>query len=942
MRICRLVVFGFAFGWSVIVGVSAGVAPPKWAHELSDIPVSPRVTFGRLENGMRYALVPNHTPPGQVSVRLLVLAGSLNEGDGELGYAHFVEHMAFRGTRNFPADEKVKFLQSLGVAFGPHVNAETTAQHTLYKLDFPENSEKTIASALRITRDWTDGLLFDPAEVDRERGVVLTEAAGMAKPNPQFETLYAGTLITRRPPIGTDASIKKAKATGLRAFYDAWYRPENMIVVVAGDFDPANLEPLLKKEFEAIRARAEVRTRPSIGTLTEAAKPLAKFFPEIRNGVQSEMGTIRIEPPPPDTKQSRFNALELETAHRMLRRRMQRLVSAPDPLIVGFMVNDAYPYGAFRQTSITTAGHVYKWPTVLAKGEQELRRALDFGFDVSELREIQESLHRELKQEVAAATTTPTATLAADLAAALEAGRVFTFLDEPATQLFASECFDRLTVDGCRAALRQAWGDSPRYVFITASQQLIKPTSGQIRDKIEETKRAKVTAVVAVEKPQFAYEDFGPPGEVVAKEHIADLDVWQVHFANGVALNLKRNEIERGRVHIGIRVGSGRLAEPKDRPGLTTLAGMAVFFGGLQKQTDDELQRALGGTHISTNISAESDAYTFTSISPSEEVLTAVQILTAFLTDAAFRSKAADRLAGSVGDLYSRLELSADGVMEKNVRSLLSGDDARIGYPPRAVIEKQTMEAIGAWLKPLFQSEPIEVTLVGDFDIDEAIQEIARTLGALPKRKPRTDHSELSKLHFPTPPIEKTFSYRTPDKNRATTLAYYWPVNVPFTYAENARLQLLGLILEERLRVEVRLDKGEAYSPSARFEWNDTYPGLADLYCRVDVTPDHANKTQALVRAIALKLGRSGATADELSRVKAVSVASVQHARDSNDYWFSTLSDSQEHPWRLDNARTLVENFRSATLEEINAYAAKFITEKNTCQFTIKPVYQKR
>ena len=939
MRIHRLVAFVVLVLFFQIQGVRAETAPPAWAHELSDIPVSPRITFGRLDNGLRYALVPNHTPPGQVSMRLLVLAGSLNEGDDELGYAHFVEHMAFRSTRNFPADEKVKFLQRIGVGFGPHVNAETDSQHTLYKLDLPENSSTTLAGALRILRDWTDGLSFEPEEMNHERGVVLSEAAGTAKPTGQFETMYAGTLIVRRPPIGTDASVKKAKPAGLKGFYDAWYRPENMVVVVVGDFDPATLVPSLKATFDSLQARGKQRAQPVIGSLTNAAKPLEQFFSETRNGVQSELGTIRMEPLPPDTAQNRFNALQLEAAHWMLRRRLQRLVDQPDASIVGFTIDAAYPYGAFRWTAIGTAGNVYKWPTVLAKGEQELRRALEHGFDITELRDVQASFRGQAKQAAAAAATTPTAALADELTGQIEYGRVFTFPEERLTQ--ALTAIDQLTVEGCRLALQQTWGKSPRYVFITASKHLIDAKPEWIRDKIRESQAVPVAPVVALENPKFAYEDFGPAGEVVERKHIADLDLWQVRFANGVRLNLKRNDLEHDRVRIGVRVGSGRLGEPKDRPGLAMMGGPAAFFGGLKKHSDDELQRALNGTHISASFSSEPDAFAFSASSPSGELPIALNLLTAFLTDAAFRRSAASRLEGNINDMYTNLDMSPEGVIAQKIGSFLNGEDMRLGLPPRQTVEKYSIEAMGAWLRPIFKNDPMEVTLVGDFEIDSIIHEIARTFGALPTRKAWVDQSELVKLHFPLPPSAKTFSYRTSGKNRPTTLVFYWPVNVPIASSDNARLQLLGQILQERLRVQIRLEKGEAYSPTANFEWNDVYPGLADINCRVDVKSGHAKKVGGLVRTLALSLGTQGATADELARVKAVSIADVRRFPQSNDYWSSTLSDAQQHPWRLENARTIEGNYTSATLEEINGFAAKFLAEKNLFQFTLKPDYRK-
>jgi zinc protease len=419
------------------------------------------------------------------------------------------------------------------------------------------------------------------------------------------------------------------------------------------------------------------------------------------------------------------------------------------------------------------------------------------------------------------------------------------------------------------------------------------------------------------------------------------LDIWQVRFANGVRLNLKKNDFEHDHVRVGVRIGSGRLGEPKDRPGIGAMAGFAAFFGGVQKHTDDEFQRATSGSHISANFSSNSEAFEMTASSSASEMTMAVRILTAFLTDAAFRPEGGTRVAGNVNDLYTNLETSAEGVIAQKVTAVLSGDDPRVGFPPRKTVQNYTITGMGDWLRSIFKSDPVEVTVIGDFEVDRAIDEIGRTLGAISPRKEMEQPVDQTKLHFPRPPLEKTFGYRTPDKKRPLTLAFYWPVNEPFTHVDNSRLQLLGQILQERLRVEVRVDKGETYAPSAAFEWSDVFPGLANLHCRVDVRGDRAKKITDLIKSIATKLSREGVTPDELARVRSVAMADVRRFRQSNDYWFTVLSDSQKHPWRLDNARSIEQNYASATAEEVSALASKFLTEKNLCQFTIKPEYLK-
>jgi zinc protease len=919
----------------------------QWAQAQSDIPASPRITFGRLANGLRYALLPNHTPPGQVSMRLLVRAGSLQEQDDEPGYAHFVEHMAFRGTRGFPADEKIKFMQALGMGFGPHVNAETTFTHTLYKLDLPENSAATLASGLRILRDYADGLVFDPAEMDRERGVVLSEA--LARHNTdqdrdiaRFELFFAGTIIPQRWPIGTEASIKRARPAGLRSFYDAWYRPERMVVVIAGDIDPAALAPLLQTSFASLSARAAPRPEPSLGGLAIPDKLAARFLSEPRNGVQSELGTVSLGPRPPDTEQNRLNALRLELANRMLGNRLNRLAIQHEGPISGFNVEEGHTLGRFHQLTVVTVGDDYKWPTVLAMAEQELRRALEHGFDVSELAPVEGGFRTQIQQAAQAAPTAPTGDLANALVGEIDEEQVPVFPDERLTRAMAN--IDRITAEDCRAALAEAWGGAPRYVFMTASARLIKPTTRQIREKYQESRDAAVAPAASLQAVKFAYEDFGPPGEVVAKEHIADLDFWQVRFANGVRLNLKHTGFEHQAVRLSLRIGSGRLDEPVDRPGLTNWAGAAVIAGGLNKYTDDELMQAMMGAHANFNVNFTSveDAFQM-SISPAAEELPLVlRFTTAYLTDGAFRAEGGKRMTEHLNDFYNNLEQSADGVISQQITPFLAGGDPRVGIPLRKMVQGYSIEKIGSWLRPVFQTGAIEVALVGDFDVDQAIAEVAKTLGSLRARAPKPDLSSRLKLHFPTPPRSQTYTYSTSSKNRPTTLALYWPVNEPVAAADKRRLQLLGLILQDRLRVQIRVEEGETYTPTAQFAWNDTYPGAASLQCRVEVRSDRSQKLTGEIRDVAGNLGKQGVTAEELARARAQCLAAVHQWQTDNGYWVSSvLADAQEHPWRLEIARSYESEFNAATVTEIDALAARFLTEKNLFQFTIKPEYHR-
>jgi len=267
------------------------------------VPSDPALRTGVLSNGLRYFLLPRSTEPDHVSVRLIVQAGSLDEHPDERGYAHFVEHLAFAGTVHYPAGKLVLFLQGLGLGFGADLNADTSFTHTIYKLNLPASCH--LPQALEIMRDYADGLTFPPYAVDRQRGVVLSELRARATAQYEYNTqllslLYAGTALPNRMPIGDAAQIEQADAARLRAFYRRSYRPERMMVLVVGDFDPRAVEPLVRQQFATLAAGPGRPPPPTALVLPPAAGIRAGVL-TVPTQTSAAVDLVAIAPRPRDT-----------------------------------------------------------------------------------------------------------------------------------------------------------------------------------------------------------------------------------------------------------------------------------------------------------------------------------------------------------------------------------------------------------------------------------------------------------------------------------------------------------------------------------------------------------------------------------------------------------------------------------------------------------------
>src|SRR5262245_9298005 len=243
---------------------------PQNAPLTAAVPVDPRITVGTLPNGLRYYIRANNQPQKRAELRLVANAGSILEDDDQRGLAHFVEHMCFNGTRHFPKQDVVAFLQSTGMRFGAHINANTSFDQTVYQLQIPTDSPAVIDRSFLILEDWARAVSFEPDEIDKERGVILEEwrtglGAGARMVDVQLPVLLKDSRYGERLPIGKPDIIRSFPYDRLKKFYTDWYRPDLMAVIAVGDFDVASVESLIRSHFGAIPAAASPKPRPAYG-----------------------------------------------------------------------------------------------------------------------------------------------------------------------------------------------------------------------------------------------------------------------------------------------------------------------------------------------------------------------------------------------------------------------------------------------------------------------------------------------------------------------------------------------------------------------------------------------------------------------------------------------------------------------------------------------------
>jgi zinc protease len=920
---------------------------PVFAQEQSDLKADPKVRFGKLENGLHYAVLANQEPRQRASLRLVVLSGSAQETDEQRGLAHFIEHMAFNGTTHYPPGTLIEFFQRQGMNFGGDTNAHTELSRTVYLLELPNSEAKTLTEGWRVFADYAQGILFKPEEIDRERGIILSEkrdrdSVEYRRAIAQQSFLLKDTLIANRLPIGTAEVISHAPPAQFHDYYDTWYRPERMAVVAVGDFDPAAVEAEIRSTFAPVESRAPAEPDPSLGEIPVFSGERVLYFhqPEASETIVW-MYSIRPYEKEDDTAALRLSRLPRELALSILNRRFSILSRKPDAPFLQGGAGAGESLDFYRMGGIQLVCKPENWSAALTVGEKELRRALQHGFTAAELKEVVANYRHDLEEAVKSAPTRRSQGLADHLADSLSDDYVFT---TPADDLaLYGPALEKISAEDCLKALREAFPEGGRFIGVLGNAKIV-PTGDTAGKTPEDVIRATFQAAAAatVEPPpsdeaaEFAYSDFGPPGTVASRQHLDDLDADLLTLGNGVRLNFKKTDFQANRINISVRVGTGQLTEPKDKPGLGTFTTEAFTQGGLGRHSIDDIIRLAAGHSLGLGFQVASDSLVFSGTTNREDLLLQLQLLAAFLVDPGYRPEAVATARKGFVPMYQRLRHTPEGPLQLEVMRALASGDPRFGLAPEDQLMARNFEEARAWLSPQFADGPIEVAIVGDLDPAATVAAVASTFGALPARKPKPELEAARHVVFPSEPFVREYTVET--EIPRGLVALFWPTNDSRDVHEVRRLRLLSDVFADRLRVEVRQKLGDAYSPSAYTSAGETYPGYGLFVSFVEVDPAKSGAVIDAVLGIAADLATRGVTEEELTRARQPVLTALRESSRTNGYWLgSVLQSAQEFPSHLDWARTRYADNEAITKADLDALAKKYLPPERSFRVTVVP-----
>lgn len=918
----------------------APVTPRPWPQDAGNLKPDPAAVYGALPNGLRYIILPNKEPPGRLSLRLRVAAGSLMESDDQQGLAHFLEHMAFNGSKHFPPGEMVTFFQRLGMGFGAGTNGNTGDQRTDFVLELPDTADKTVRDSLQFFDDIADGLLLTQSEIDRERGVILSEKRN--RDNVGYRTSVAGmefyfpdARTPRRLPIGLESVIRDAQRDRFVNYYTKWYTPGRITLIVVGDVKPDDFIPLIKEYFGPIAPRPDA-PNPDLGKFGTPGFAATLHREAEAPNVSIRIATVAPFDLGPDSVKRRAGELRLEAANYILSRRFERIGRQPNAPITQAGAGSDTDLDAFQISYVEADCQPAQWQAALNVAEQELRRALDYGFTPAEVDEARAYFLNAYEEAAKAAPTLKSTELADDLAQSLDDDEVYT---SPAQDLaLAQPVLDALTPEQCGDALKQVWNRSGRRLFVSGNLDLPDPAK-TLADAYDQS------AAVAIAKPAdtgaaaFAYASTGAPGEVAERHEVADLGITQLRFANNVRVNLKKTDFDADKIHILVQFGGGKLDLPADKPALAFGADSMFTDGGLGKHSADDLERLLAGKNVGAEFSTGEDFFQLGGVTSPRDLRLELELLKAYLTDPGFRPDALAQERRGLPTFFNDLRQNVEAVLSNEVPRFLANGDYRFGDPTQAQAAAVTMDDLRAWLTPFLRDSYMEISVVGDFDPATMESYLAATFGTLPPRAAqRADYAAARAIQFPQAAEGTVKDFSVESAIPKAEVFDCWPTCDQSDIQRVRILSVVADVFDDRLRVQVRQKLGEAYSPEVENDSDETFPQYGYLFALITADPKLAADLADQARAIADDLAKSGVTPDEFDRAITPVRKNIAEYRRENAYWLGrVLAGSQAFPQHLENARTLATAYDQITPAQVSAEAKDYLGAAHAVRVLVLP-----
>lgn len=912
-----------------------------YSQPKDELPFSSKIVTGRLENKITYYVVKNKFPQKKIEFRLNVRTGSLNETDEERGIAHFVEHMAFNGTKHFKHNELIEFLEEAGLTFGKHSNAYTSTNVTNYQLTIPSDKKDLVNKAYLIMSDWADGLMFNKDEIEKEKGVITEEwrmrkSASSRIRNEFGKVLYQGSRYPERDPIGEMEIVKNADRNLLKNYYDKWYTPENMSIIIVGDIDINETIIKIKETFSCIKKRNSPPKKDDSIPSIEGLRVISLFDPEFTT-ISCTYDLLWQDEKIDSLKKLEKRILK-ETAMELFSKRInQKIITKEIPLLKSFsIVRDLVPGTDIGRFIFLPADKKIKqgFEAIFT----EIERAKKFGFTNSEFEEYTKAVLKNLEDNARPEKRFESFELADEI---ISYDLEKDYLLDPETELkIYKKILSSSKIEDINLQFKKILSSKSAIISITTpeSEKHLAPNESEIKDIMKKS-ALKELEPYFLENLKIKFPDNPKKsGTIISSQKISSADASLYTLSNNAKILIKKTSFNPGEFYItAIKKGGYSVLEGNDfRIGL--YAAQIINQSGFKNIKPADIPRLLAG--ITANISPESSEYTvsYSGQGLAAEAETIFKMLYLYFTQPNVDEKILENYITTLeqtyennkeNKMYNFLHEAGKKINNENYRSLkLEKEDIKL---------LKSEQILKVYEKLFSGIESYIFTITGDVNEKEIAGLAAKYLGGIEKQGTYSNYKDRN-IHFKKNHTGNNIiiSGKGEIENKATVKMHY-ESNADFCIEDSLKISILSNILSSRMRTNIREEKGGVYSinPYLRLSFvpSPKYSAFISFTC----DPDRVSEITSAAESIFMEIHDKGVTKEEFETAKKQMLTELEASFKTNEYWLSGLSTYSVFGWPMEkfvNKKAVIDSLATS---DINAIAKKYLYPKKGYTLVFEP-----
>jgi zinc protease len=911
-------------------------AVPLFANQ--NIPLDPKVVRGRLDNGLSYYVRPNAKPEKRAELRLVVHAGSIEEDEDQKGLAHFLEHMAFNGTENFKKQEMVEYLESIGMKFGADVNAYTSFDETVYTLTIPTDKPEIVTRAFDILEDWAHRVTMQQEEIDKERPVVIEEwrtgrGASARIRDQQWPVLLKGSKYADHMPIGKKEVIESFPRKVLQRFYRDWYRPDLMAIVAVGDFDPSNIEQLVKQHFSNLKNPRKERKRQDY-----PVPPHKETRYSIVSDPEMPLSVAQIyyksERRPDITEADARRELAESLFFGMLNQRLlERTNDADPPYLFSAVKKESFidkTEALVLMTGTKENGLQHGMQAML----EEKRRAEVYGFTAAELERSKTNVLRSLERAYAERDKTESGFFASQL--------VEFYLDQdPAPDMGWQLEFARKAIPGIsleeinRMAAQQLSGQNGVVmVSFPKKEGVTAPTEAEISSLIEASKTMQVKAYEENIPKEPLIKEMPKPATITDQTTLPDVGITEWRLSNGVRILLKPTDFKSDQILFKAWSAGGASLVPDADAVSANFAADLADESGLGAFDQFQLSKILAGKVVSASPYI-SDYYEGVSGSAApKDFETALQLVYLTFTSPRLDEKTYTSTIAKLNAFLQNRDVQPEAKFQEEFSKLLTQNHFRTRPPSIELLKELNRERAFAIYKDRFaDASGFTFAFVGNFEPDAIKPLILTYIGGLPSVKRNEAWKDL-KISPPDGVVKKEYKLGQEPKS-AVRIVFHGP----FEWKIENRLKLyaLGELLNIKLRESLREDLGGVYGVGVSGVPTPAPANQYQLIIRFGCAPGRVEELIAATMQTMKTIQNAPPAESDTAKVRESLLRQHEVSLKQNEYWLGVIEiayQTGEPISYLSQFEKLVNQLTPQTLQQA---AQHFISFDNYVQAVMMP-----